>query len=122
MRHVITRLKRKVSNVLYKRIKQRKLSINSWVSHIEIGNLLVSLSTTGLMALGVIPLSFPLLVSLALFLLVVGIVGRYLDSIEDDAERLLVYEKHLTEGVARVVPDSPGDESIQQQDPRSEER
>ena len=117
MKHVITRLRRKISSVLYRRVKQRKLSVSSWISHIEIGNLLVSLSTTGLMALGVIPLSFPLLVTLALILLIVGIIGRYLDSIEDDTERLIVYEKHLAEGVACIVPDSSSDESVQQQNP-----
>lgn len=97
------------------RLKGSRCSVVSHISKIEIGNLLVALSTTGLMALGVIPLSMSVLISLAVLLVIIGIIGRYLDEIEDDAERLLSYEKHLAEGVACIVPDTSSCESLQQQ-------
>ena len=64
---------------------------------LEIGNVLVAISTTLLMALGSLPLSLPVLFSLAVFLIVLGIVGKYIDEVGDDNERLKLYEEHLKE-------------------------
>lgn len=89
------------------------MSISEYIVGIEIGNFLVALSTTGLMALGVIPMSLTLLVALALLLLVIGVIGRYIDSVRDDAKRLKTYEKYLTESVTSTVPHPSGDESAQ---------
>lgn len=88
----------KIEAYIRGRIEKNRLSVSSWFAHLEIGNLLVALSTTGLMALGVLPLSFELLIVFAILLFIIGVVGRYLDSVQDDVERLIVYEKHLSEG------------------------
>lgn len=91
----------------------RTYSIKLWLTGLEIGNFLVAISTTGLMALGVIPMSLTLLIVLALLLLVIGVIGRYIDSVRDDAKRLKTYEKYLTESVTSTVPHPSGDESAQ---------
>ena len=65
------------------------------VSTLEIGNLLVAISTTGLVAIGVIDMPIILLVSSAVVLVLLGILGRTIDSIKDDKERLEVYANSL---------------------------
>lgn len=98
------------------------MSIGKWVTKIEIGNFLVALSTTGLMALGVIPMSIMLLVILALIFLVIGVIGRYVDGVKDDTERLRKYEEYLnggntpTEDSTGVVSNSTRDERVQRKD------
>lgn len=70
------------------------------VSTLEIGNLLVAISTTGLVAIGVIDMPIILLASSAVVLVLLGIVGRTIDSIKDDKERLEVYANSLKGGVS----------------------
>lgn len=65
------------------------------MSTLEIGNLLVAISTTGLVAIGVIDMPIVLLASSAVVLVLLGIVGRTIDSIKDDKERLEVYANSL---------------------------
>lgn len=65
------------------------------VSTLGIGNLLVAISTTGLVAIGVIDMPITLLVSSAIVLVLLGVVGRTIDSIKDDKERLEVYANSL---------------------------
>lgn len=119
LKHSLTRMKtavyNKISSVARNRAERNKLSVRSTFAGIEVGNFCVAVSTTGLMALGVVPLSLPVLVCLALALLIVGIVGRYVDAVEDDVERLLKYEEHIGKGVddSRAVTPSP--DSLQQQ-------
>ena len=77
-------------------------SLSQLLTKIEIGNFLIALSTSGLMALGVVPMSLSLLVALAILFLLIGIVGRYVDAVKDDEQRLEKYEqnlKHLEECV-----------------------
>lgn len=57
------------------------------------------------MALGSLPLSLPLLISLAFVLVVLGIVGRYIDEVSDDNERMILYEEHLKEFLRREYAD-----------------
>ena len=79
------------------------------VSTLEVGNLLVAISTTGLVAVGVIDMPIVLLVSSAVALVLLGIVGRTIDSIKDDKERLEVYAEHLKKSSERrdSLEDSP---------------
>lgn len=70
------------------------------MSTLEIGNLLVAISTTGLVAIGVIDMPIILLASSAVVLVLLGIVGRTTDSIKDDKERLEVYANSLKGGVS----------------------
>ena len=65
------------------------------VSTLEVGNLLIAISTTGLVAIGVIDMPIILLASSAVVLVLLGIVGRTIDSIKDDKERLEVYANSL---------------------------
>ena len=70
-------------------------SLSQLLTKIEMGNFLIALSTSGLMALGVVPMSLSLLVALAVLFLLIGIVGRYVDAVKDDEQRLKKYEQHL---------------------------
>lgn len=72
-------------------------SISKLLTRIEIGNFLIAISTTGLMAIGVIPMSLSLLIILAVILLFIGVIGRYVDAVKDDRQRLEKYEQHLDE-------------------------
>ena len=67
------------------------------------------------MALGVFPVSLPLLISLAVIFLVLGIIGRYIDAVEDDVERLLKYEKHISESASGSDAITSSTDSVQQQ-------
>ena len=119
LKHSLTRMKtavyNKISSVARDRAEKNKLSVRSTFAGIEVGNFCVAVSTTGLMALGVVPLSLPVLVCLALALLIVGIVGRYVDAVEDDVERLLKYEEHISKGVDGSSATTPSSDSLQQQ-------
>lgn len=112
----LSKLRTKLSLVIRERVVKNKTSIRSTVAGIEIGNFLVALSTTGMMALGVISLSLPVLIVLALIFVVLGVIGRYVDSVEDDVERLLKYENYLRESAAGSNPDSSSTPSVQQKD------
>lgn len=89
-------------------VLRRWLSIPA-LTRIEIGNILIAVSTTGLMALGVIEMSLSLLLLFAFILVILGVIGRYVDSIKDDKERLEVYAEHLKKSSERrdSVKDSP---------------
>lgn len=87
----------------------RLLSLSKLLTHIEIGNFLVALSTSGLMALGVIPMSLPLLIGLAILFLIIGVIGRYVDAVKDDEQRLMKYEEHLDKHSGAGGEDSPHD-------------
>ena len=106
---------------LWRRLKRGKVALRDRLAHIEIGNLLAALSATGLMALGVVPMSLNLLIALAVFLVVLGVVGRYIDSVEDDMERLIKYEEYLGESPSGSVPSNARTDGVQPQDFRNEE-
>lgn len=108
-------LRTRVVACVRKREEQQKLSIRSHVAHIQIGNFLVSVSTTGLMALGVVPMSLTVLIVLAIFLFLIGVIGRYIDSVEDDVERLLKYEEHIGSSVVGSDASASRHDSVQQQ-------
>lgn len=105
-------IKKKIAVFIEKRQRAQKSYISSWILKIEIGNLLIALSTTGLMALGVFPMSITLLVTLAIILGVMGVIGRYIDSVEDDIERLIKYEEHLNQNPSCCLPDSGGNDGV----------
>ena len=98
----------RIKATLDKRIREfvrKHTSFKNTFAGLEIGNVLVSISTTLLMALGSLPLSLPLLISLALVLVVLGIIGRYIDEVSDDNERMILYEEHLKEFLRREHAD-----------------
>lgn len=104
-----------ISRVAKQRVISNKKSVRSTIAGIEIGNFLIAISTTGMMALGAIPMSLTTIIVLAIVFVVLGIVGRYVDAVEDDVERLLKYEEHITKSVASDGVDSSRIDSIQQQ-------
>lgn len=110
-----TRIRNSIASTAKRRTKERKTSVRSHVAGLEAGNLCIAVSTTGLMALGAIPMSLPILIGLAMLFLVLGIIGRYVDAVEDDVERLLKYEEHIREGANSSNADSVSSDSIQQQ-------
>lgn len=110
------RLYSSISRVAKQRVISNKKSVRSTIAGIEIGNFLIAISTTGMMALGIVPMSLTTIVILAIVFVVLGIVGRYVDAVEDDVERLLKYEEHIAKGVAGDGVDSSRIDSIQQQD------
>lgn len=87
-------------------------SISFWILKIEIGNFLVAISTTGMMALGILPMSISILITLAILFMIIGVIGRYIDSVEDDIERLIKYEEHLNQNSSSGVPDSNSTNSL----------
>ena len=100
-------------------------SLSQLLTKIEIGNFLIALSTSGLMALGVVPMSLSLLVALAVLFLLIGIAGRYVDAVKDDEQRLKKYEQHLgkhtgsgCEDSSSRVSDSSGDDALQPKETR----
>ena len=98
----------RIKTALDERIREfvrKHTSFKNTFAGLEIGNVLVSISTTLLMALGSLPLSLPLLISLALVLVVLGIIGRYIDEVSDDNERMILYEEHLKEFLRREHAD-----------------
>ena len=100
-------------------------SFSQWLAKIEMGNFLIALSTSGLMALGVVPMSLSLLVALAVLFLLIGIVGRYVAAVKDDEQRLKKYEQHLDkhtgsgcEDSSSRVSDSGGVDALQPKETR----
>lgn len=115
---VRTSLYNRISATAKKRTQQNKPSVRSTVAGVEVGNFLIALSTTGLMVLGVIPMSLTALIILAILLMIVGILGRYVDAVEDDVERILKYEEHIKSSADRTNPSPSGLASVQQQSDR----
>ena len=109
------RLYSSISRVAKQRVVSNKKSVRSTVAGIEIGNFLIAISTTGMMALGIVPMSLTAIVVLAIVFVVLGIVGRYVDAVEDDVERLLKYEEHISKSVVSCRVDSSRIDSVQQQ-------
>ena len=109
------RLYSSISRVAKQRAVSNKKSVRSTVAGIEIGNFLIAISTTGMMALGIVPMSLIAIVVLAIVFVVLGIVGRYVDAVEDDVERLLKYEEHISKSVVGCSVDSSRIDSVQQQ-------
>ena len=109
------RLHSSISRVAKQRVISNKKSVRSTVAGIEIGNFLIAISTTGMMALGIVPMSLTAIVILAIVFVVLGIVGRYVDAVEDDVERLLKYEEHISKSVVGCSVDSSRIDSVQQQ-------
>ena len=105
----------KISSISRQRAERNQTSIRSKWAGLEIGNFFAAVSTTGFMALGVFPVSLPLLISLAVIFLVLGIIGRYIDAVEDDVERLLKYEKHISESASSSDAITSSTDSVQQQ-------
>lgn len=104
-----------ISQIAKKRVLSNKKSVRSTVAGIEIGNFLIAISTTGMMALGIVPMSLTTIIALAIVFVVLGVVGRYVDAVEDDVERLLKYEEHISKSVVGSSVDSSGIDSVQQQ-------
>lgn len=111
-----TKLHSNISQIAKKRVISNKKSVRSTIAGIEVGNFLIAISTTGMMALGVVPMSLTTIIVLAVVFVVLGIVGRYVDAVEDDVERLLKYEEHIAKSIAGDGVDSSRIDSIQQQD------
>lgn len=109
------RLYSSISRVAKQRVVSNKKSVRSTIAGIEIGNFLIAISTTGMMALGIVPMSLTAIVVLAIVFVVLGIVGRYVDAVEDDVERLLKYEEHISKSVVSCCVDSSRIDSVQQQ-------
>lgn len=61
-----------------------RLSFKLWIIRIEIGNFLIAISSSGLMALGILPVSITTLITLAIILFALGVLGRYIDGVEDN--------------------------------------
>jgi hypothetical protein len=104
-----------ISQIAKKRVLSNKKSVRSTVAGIEVGNFLIAISTTGMMALGIVPMSLTTIIALAIVFVVLGVVGRYVDAVEDDVERLLKYEEHISKSVVGSSVDSSGIDSVQQQ-------
>ena len=130
MKEAISNLKHKLDGRIRLFVKKHTSFKNTFAG-LEIGNVLVAISTTLLMALGSLPLSLPVLFSLAVFLIVLGIVGKYIDEVGDDNERLKLYEEHLKELLHRGVAyedssgsntHTTGNDSIQLPNSEVEER
>lgn len=105
----------RVSKAAKRRTEQNKLSVRSTIVGVQIGNFLIAISTTGLMALGALPMSLTLLITLAIVFIIVGIFGRYVDAVEDDVERLLKYEQYISKGTDGSNTNTPSPSSVQQQ-------
>ena len=110
-----TKIYNRIAFIAKTRAEKNEKSIRSRIAGLEAGNLCIALSTTGLMALGVIPMSLTALIILATLLMIVGILGRYVDSVEDDVERLLKYEKYISKNVVDYNINSSRINNIQQQ-------
>lgn len=110
-----SKLHSNISEVSKQRVISKKKSIRSTIAGIEIGNFLIAISTTGMMSLGIVPMSISMLILLAVLFIVLGVVGRYVDAVEDDVERLLKYEEHLSKGVVGTGAGPSSSDSIQQQ-------
>ena len=107
-----TKIYNRITSIAKTRAEKNEKSIRSHIAGLEAGNLCIALSTTGLMALGAIPMSLPLLITLAAVLVVIGVIGRYVDAVEDDVERLLKYEEHIRESADGGDANSSSTDSI----------
>lgn len=110
MKEFISRLKRKLDNRIREFVK-RHTSFKDTFAGLEIGNVLVALSTICLMGVGSLPFSIPVIVFLSLILVVLGVVGKYIDEVSDDNERLILYEEHLKELLHRRTVDEDSSSS-----------
>lgn len=61
-------------------------------------------------------MSLHVLITLAIILIIAGVVGRYIDAIEDDVERLIKYEEHLHKNLNGALPDTSSSECLQLED------
>lgn len=70
-----------------KLLKDKKKIIKSYSFLSMLGNFLIALSVSGLSVLGVLSseIAFPILVSCALFLGLLGLIGRFVDQSVDDS-------------------------------------
>lgn len=109
-----TKIYNRIASIAKTRAENNEKSIRSRIAGLEAGNLCIALSTTGLMALGTIPMSLTLLIILATMFIVIGIIGRYVDAVEDDVERLLKYEEHIRESADGGDANSSSTDSVQQ--------
>ena len=75
------------------------MNVRKLIPSIELGNVLFALPTVGLLALGVIDVSIPVLAISAGIFVVVGFFGKYIDEVEDDRERLEKYEEFIKESL-----------------------
>ena len=110
-----TKIYNRIAFIAKTRAEKNEKSIRSRIAGLEAGNLCIALSTTGLMALGVIPMSLTALLILAIILFVVGVIGKYIDSVEDDVERLLKYEEYIRNSASGDLLDPSRADSVQQQ-------
>ena len=83
------------------------MDVRKIAASIEVGNLLFAASTMGLMLLGVLDVSIPVLAISAGIFVIVGFFGKYIDEVEDDRERLEKYEELIKES----IPSKGGDNS-----------
>ena len=96
MKTFILRFKRNI-DVKIRGFVTKHTSFKNTFAGLEIGNVLVALSTTCLMGVGSLPFSIPVIVFLAAILVILGVVGKYIDEVKDDNERMILYEEHLKE-------------------------
>ncbi len=118
---MFSHFKEYIKKAICKKHKSPCSSYSKIVSRINIGNLLVAVSTTGMMTLGVLPMSITTIVVFAGLFLVLGVIGRYVDSVEDDMERLMKYEEYLGTTPSCSLPSVAGIDSMEQQDNISKE-
>lgn len=110
MKKVLLRLKDRL-DVKIRGFVKKHTSFKDTFAGLEIGNVLVALSTIGLMGVGSLPFSVPVVVIFALTLVVLGVIGKYIDEVHDDHERLILYEKHLKELLHRPAVDEDSSSS-----------
>lgn len=96
MKTSILRFKHNI-DVKIRKFVTKHTSFKNTFAGLEIGNVLVALSTTCLMGVGSLSFSIPVIVFLAAILVMLGVVGKYIDEVEDDNERMILYEEHLKE-------------------------
>lgn len=74
----------KIKRWIEKKNSTERLSFKLWIIRIEIGNFLIAVSSSGLMALGILPVSITTLIIMAIILFALGVIGRYIDGVEDN--------------------------------------
>ena len=73
----------------------KKALLTRITRQLELGNLLLSIGTAGLMVIGVFEMSLPVLITLAGAFVIIVVFGKYISELEDDAARLKLYEEHV---------------------------
>lgn len=130
MKTFILRIKHRI-DVKIREFVTKHTSFKNTFAGLEIGNVLVALSTTCLMGVGSLPFSIPVIVFLATILVILGVVGKYIDEVKDDHERMILYEEHLkeflrgklaNEGVASPHPCVVRNDCVQSPNSETEER